>query len=411
MGNVLPSSNIKKNLLYLILVQLANYIAPLVILPYLARVIGIDGVGIVAICLSICAIALIVTDFGFAISSTYWISINRGKKNKIATYIGAVLIIKIILSLSFIAILSLYPIDEMIKVQNILYPLIAAIVFQTFQIPWFFQGIERMQNITYCTVATKLSYLILVILYVKNENNIPLVITFFAISNFIYSLMGFILYYKQGYTISIPSIRKLYMVFKNNIPFFFSRAAVGIYTSASTLIVGSYAGSYQAALYSSSEKLYQGAVSLTSPISQVLYPHLAKTKDRKILIKMLYTLLPIGFILSGLCIYFSDNIIIIIYGKDFLEASRILKVFIFISILSFISINLGYPLYSTINRLDIVNKSVVIGGFLQLIFVLLLYITHNITAYNISLSILVTEIVILQLRLIPFYFIIRKNHK
>lgn len=96
-------SVVGKNIFYMALVQCANYIVPLVMLPYLSRVIGVDGVGVLAMALSVCAIAVIFTDFGFAISSTVWIAKNKDKWKLLEKYVTAIFCIKII----FIFIISI----------------------------------------------------------------------------------------------------------------------------------------------------------------------------------------------------------------------------------------------------------------------------------------------------------------
>ena len=40
-------SNLKKNISYNIIYQILNIIIPLITTPYIARVIGVDGVGII----------------------------------------------------------------------------------------------------------------------------------------------------------------------------------------------------------------------------------------------------------------------------------------------------------------------------------------------------------------------------
>ncbi|MFB9998018.1 oligosaccharide flippase family protein [Providencia rustigianii] len=67
---------------------------------------------------------------------------------------------------------------------------------------------------------------------------------------------------------------------KSSYTYFLSRASVVIYTSASTFIVGSYSGLNQAALFSSAEKLYQAGQSITSPVSQAIFPHIARTGEK-----------------------------------------------------------------------------------------------------------------------------------
>ncbi|WP_162812857.1 oligosaccharide flippase family protein, partial [Vibrio cholerae] len=81
----------------LLLVQLANYLPPLLILPYISRVLGINGFGVVSIILSISAIIYVITDYGFSLSSSYWIAKHRVNKKNISYYIGAIFVSKTIL--------------------------------------------------------------------------------------------------------------------------------------------------------------------------------------------------------------------------------------------------------------------------------------------------------------------------
>ncbi len=410
--HILSYKNINKNIFYLIFVQLANYIAPLVILPYLSRTIGIDGVGTVVIALSLCSLALIFTDFGFAVAGPYWIAKNYNKKNKLALYMGSIFILKLIFFIIFLFVYIIFSnFISFLKDQTVYFHIIilSTIFFQAFQITWFFQGIEKMKNITICTVTTKITYLILVIIFVNNKGDINFTLFCFMFSNLLSATLGLYLMYKEKYYILISPPKYIWRIFKENTSFFLSRAAVSIYTSASTFLVGNYAGIQQAALYSSAEKLYQGAISLTAPVSQALYPYLAKSGDRKVLYKFIFILSPIMLFCGLICIYFSNSIIIIIYGEDFLEASSLLKVFILISIISFISINFGYPAYSTIGRLDLVNKSVILGGILQLSLIMVLIFTDRLNANSIVISILFTEIIILLFRVLNYLNIIRKE--
>ena len=399
-------SVVGKNIFYMALVQCANYIVPLVMLPYLSRVIGVDGVGVLAMALSVCAIAVIFTDFGFAISSTVWIAKNKDKWKLLEKYVTAIFCIKIIfifiISIAIFIYTTKFGTDEnKYKVMGVIVS--ATVFFQAFQCTWFFQGLENMKNITICTVTTKMSYLFLVVVFVKSHGDEVVALICFCISNLISTALYLYLMKHEGFKFRQVSKLQIFKIFKDNLPFFYSRVAVGIYSNASTFIVGSQAGVRQAAFYSSSEKLYQASISLTSPISQSLYPHLAKTKDIKTLIKFMAVLLPLMVIGVIICVINSTYIITLIYGQDFQSGSEIFKYFIVISVISFISINFGYPAYSTIDRLDIVNKSVILGGVIQLLLLGVLYLTTNINGLNVVKSLLISESCVCMFRVFMFY--------
>ena len=61
---------IVKNYVALLFIQGANFILPLIILPYLVRVLGSEKYGLVMIAQSVALFLTIVVDFGFNISAT-----------------------------------------------------------------------------------------------------------------------------------------------------------------------------------------------------------------------------------------------------------------------------------------------------------------------------------------------------
>ncbi|EGR4154650.1 oligosaccharide flippase family protein [Vibrio cholerae] len=398
---------LKVNIIYLIIMQLGNYIAPLLVLPYLSRVLGLDGFGVVAIAISLCAIALIITDYGFGISAPYWLARNKTDKSAVASYVGAIFFIKMLLFLLSASVVLIYfNFASQIPREPLLYFAILVCVFlQTFQINWFFLGIEKMKNITIFMVIAKVSYLILVFLLVKHSSDITLVLVCYAISNFLATSLGIFFLYKEKYWISKPTKMQTWDVFKDSGLFFVSRLSVGVYTSASTFLVGNFAGAGAAAIYNVAEKLYMAGQSATSPVSQALYPYLARTGDKQALYKFVVILLiPLSVVVSS-CIYFSEPIIILIFGEDFIAATELLRIFLLTLLVNFVGINFGYPAFATIGKVNIANKTVIFASVLQVMSIVTLYSMSAITAKNICLSVFAIETVVMLIRMVLYWLL------
>lgn len=401
------------NIMALFVVQFLNYIAPLLVFPYLTRVLGIDGFGVVAVMFSLCSISLIVTDYGFGLSAPYWIAKNRDDKASVSRYIGGVFIIKTVLLIAILTFVLIYLFSiNSIVIHNgyFLSGLFLTLIFQTYQPIWFYQGIEELKNVTIFMTISKLTYLGSIFIFVRDRGDTGGVFIALGFSYLVSTTFAIFRIYACGYSILFPKEKKFFIeLIKTSSSFFFSRAAVGVYTSASTFIIGSYSGPAQAALYSSAEKLYQAGQNATSPFSQALYPYLSRSKDKSTLFRVIIYALPLLISIICICYYFSPMILRVFYGSEFIDASPILKNFLICSIITFVSINIGYPAFSIIDRLDVVNKSVYTASIIYIILLFFMFINQAINAYNISICILAVESFVLIFRITAF-FILNREH-
>ena len=102
------SRTLISNFLSLSLLQIAGYIFPLLTVPYLANVIGVNRYGEIAFAMAIMVYFQTLVDYGFVFSAVRDIARNRDNMNKVTEIYSKVMWARLFLVLlAFILLLSL----------------------------------------------------------------------------------------------------------------------------------------------------------------------------------------------------------------------------------------------------------------------------------------------------------------
>ena len=391
--NSFLSHSVSRNAFALIILQIVNALLPLLVLPYLTRVLGVDGFGAVSIALALIQLAYVLTDFGFSLSGPFAISKARADKKEVSELIGAVFILKLGLAILASACVIFYGLMSFSSWGAFILYLVApiAIFGQAFQPFWFFQGIEKMKNVTIYMVIVRCLYALSVFLLVADPADAWLVIFAHGMSHSVGALLAIWRVYAEGYRILYPKRFKLFAVFRESSQYFASRVAVSLYTSASTVLVGSAGGVAQAAQFSVCEQLYKGGQCMTAPINQALYPYMAKNRDWKLFYKIV---IGVGSLIALGCLvlsFFSAEILDIFFGKDFQKASVVLIIFLIVNVVNYLGVSFGYPGCSATGSVAFANKSVIYGSIIHVFILSILFAANSVTAFTVSLAILITE--------------------
>lgn len=384
------------NFLSLSGLQIFTYILPLVTLPYLVRVIGVEKYGLVMFAQSFIMFFNILVDYGFNLSATREISVNRDDKNKITEIYSSVMTIKLLLlAVSFIVLcLLVFSIDKFAPDAEIYLLTFLMVVGQALFPIWYFQGMERMKYITIINIFSKVIFTVAIFGFVQKESDywlVPVLNGLGVCVGSIYALWLIRTSFKQK--LEFQSFNKITTHFKDSTQFFLSRVGASAYTSANVFILGLVTSNAMVGYYSIAEKLYGAIQGLYGPIAQSLYPYIAKERNVT-LFKKIFIFIVCLNTLGMTFLFFADELIFkILFGNEVgQESVWVFNIFLITNLIVVPSILIGHPLLGALGFIKYANMSVIYASIFHLLCLTLLYLNGLVSIYSVSVLIVFTEL-------------------
>jgi polysaccharide transporter, PST family len=313
-GSLMASlKQVIENILSLCLLQGSNYLLPLLLLPYLVRVLGPEKFGLLAFSQAFIQNFVILTDYGFNFTATRELAICRDNPQKVSELFCNVLTIKLGFTLfSFVfmgALLSAVPkFHTDWQIYLFTFPMVLGnALFPT----WFFQGMEKMKYITMLNAFTKLIYAVSVFIFVKQSADYLAAALLNSLSILATGMIAlWLAIYSFKVTWVMPTPDAIYRQLIEGWNVFISTISIAAYASTRVFVVGLFSNNTITGYYSIAEKVMALIQTFPlAPILQACYPWLSRVfmedpnRARKIT-KNLQQITTIAFLVGLPAIYF-----------------------------------------------------------------------------------------------------------
>lgn len=389
------------NFFSLSVLQGANYLLPLITLPYLVRVLGVEKFGLVAFAQAFIQFFVILTDYGFNLSATREISIHRENKQKVSEIFCSVILIKFALMILSFVVLSLivFGFGKFRSDWKIYFLTFGMVIGQVLFPIWLFQGMERMKYIAFLNIAAKLLFTILIFVVVKKTSDYIYVPLINSCGFILAGVLGQWLAFKNfGIKLHLPTINYLWSHLKDSTQFFLSRASVSIYTSSNAFFLGLFTNNAVVGYYSAAEKLYMAFQGIYQPLTSTIYPYMAKYKNISLYKKIFKSSLVLNSVSCILLFVFSKQLVALLFGNDFQDSVVILRIFSAALLLVVPAVLLGYPFLAALGFAGYANGSVIAGSLFHLTALIIASLLLYINAPLVAVFSVITQIVVLILR-------------
>jgi len=357
-------------------VEAANYIFPLITLPYLVRVLGPDRYGLINFAGAFVYYFVLLTDYGFNLSATREISINRESKEKILVIFNSIMFVKFILMIvSLIIMVVMVFLIPKFRQDWLIYIYSFGMVLGNILFPiWLFQGMERMKLVALLNLLAKFIFVIAIFIFVKRQSDyiyVPLITSLGFIIAGVLSLV--IAVRRFGIIFRMPSKKDCIQALKEGWHIFISTVSVSLYTSSNTFILGLFTNNTIVGYYSASERIIRSGQRLLNPISQTLYPHISKlvadSKEKAVYFirKVIVIFGGIGFAASVLLFALAAPIVNIILGNQFEQSIIVLKILAFLPFMVALGNIFGIQTMLTFNMKEAFSGIFISGGIINIV--------------------------------------------
>jgi len=268
-------ASIKKNFIYSGILTSANYIFPLIVYPYVSRVLGVTRIGACNFVDSIVQYFILLSMFGITSIGVREIAKAKNDKDRLNQVYNSIFGTNALFTIISVVLLIvvIFSVQDLYEYRKLLYVGVLKVVSNFFLIDWLFRGLEEFKYITIRTLLVKCLYVIAVFLFIKEETDYTtyylltvMMITVNSILNHRYS--------RNFVKVSFRNIKCGTFIYPIIIMGVYS-VMTSMYTTFNTAYLGFVAGDKEVGYYTTAHTLYGALLALFGAFTNVMLPRMS----------------------------------------------------------------------------------------------------------------------------------------
>ena len=402
-----------KNLASVGMIQVANYVFPMISIPIISRIIGPDRLGAINFTASFIAYFTLMIGFGFDLTATRKVASDphhEEKRNMVFSEVFSSKCLLLLISILIFTVCVLYIPQLALERELAIYTFL--ICFATVMTQnWLFQAMQDLPKMAMLNLLSKVVFTVMVLLLVRTKDDYtwqPLALSFSQILMALVSFSWAVKRYQlKFYRVTLSRCLSLLWEEKT---FFFSLCIMNLYTNTNIIILGMVQNQTNVGYYTAGQKMISIIqLLLTVPLAQVLFPFMSKAfaadfdKGLDIAQRILPVVLVFTFLGGIGIIIFAPYLIGFFYGAAFSPAIAVCRILAFIPMIIAMATILGIHVMLNL-KMDKAFFKVVSFGALFSVFTNLFLVT-KIGYLGAAYTWILTELLIVT----AFFFMLRNK--
>ncbi|MDA3616415.1 oligosaccharide flippase family protein [Polluticaenibacter yanchengensis] len=359
------------------IVQIVNYVFPLITIPYVSRIIGPDGFGVINYATAFVSYFILIINFGFDFTATRKIASNPNDKSLVEKTYSEVFNARLLLFLIsiplYVICLFLFPIQK----QHYIISLVLFLnVFSALLTPqYLFQGLQKLAFFSRLNLLKAALNTLFILLIIKSKDDLVLYVAIGVGGNFLIALLA-LLYVRFALKLkfrTLPVKRSVHALWSGRF-IFYSSIVFSLYTTTNIIILGLFDSTINIGYYTTAVtfiNIVQNTINI--PLSSALYPYIGRafSEGKENGMDKLKKILPITFyfnllVSSGILIL-SPFLIVLVFGEKFEGSIIIVQILSLLPFISGLSNMMGIQTMLNLKMDKLFLKITSLGAFLSII--------------------------------------------
>lgn len=361
-----------KNYIYNSSYQIFLILIPIITLPYLARVLGPEYLGINSYTYSVTYYFTLIAVLGTTTYAQREVAYVRDNPEKLQRFFWEIEILSIITTLCSYVMLAAVIVFAG-KYELFFWAYSVTVLANIFDVSWLFVGIEKFSILAFRNFIVKIVSVILIFSLVKSSDDLIIYILINSLSTLFSNMLLWPYIKKMNLFHRVANIRP-FRHLKGTLALFIPQISVTLYTVLNKVLLGSMGKIKDGSYFDNADKIVRLTFTLLTSLSTVLMPVIANevakknTKNiQKILRQsMIFSLCMSIAVFAGF-LGLSDRLVPLFLGANYEPVGFILKVQAFILIPMSIANVIGNQYLVPLKKSKKLNISIISGSVINIL--------------------------------------------
>lgn len=268
--------SLKKNLLYSILLVVANYVFPFLTYPYVSRVLGVTGIGACNFVDSVINYFILFSTLGIDSLGVREIAKHKGDKAALDKTFSNIFVVNLSLTgfMLLMLVILTFTVPQLAAHKDLMFIGGFKLVFNCLLVEWMYKGMEDFKLITLRSIVVKTVYVAAVFLMVRHREDV-----------WIYYLLSSLMVVANALVNIVLAHNRVHLTLKGIQfwPTFRSLLALGLYailtsmyTTFNVTFLGFVSGETEVGYYTNATKIYFMVMAVFTAFTGVMIPRMSE---------------------------------------------------------------------------------------------------------------------------------------